>query len=201
MTQNERGSREAVLDAAEVLFAEQGHDGTSIEEIGRSAGLSRGSPGYLFGSKQGLYRAVLERATSQAESTLAPSYAAATEAGHSELSAIIEAYIDFQIEHPRLVRLLQWEALTGRLTGTLPGQVEAVDEARDFVETLVDGKGEGGDDAALLLLGIFALCSYPFAPHSAGVMAALGLDPKDEGFRLRYSDHVKRLAAALLETE
>ena len=48
MTQNERGSREAVLDAAEVLFAEQGHDGTSIEEIGRNAGLSRGSPGYLF---------------------------------------------------------------------------------------------------------------------------------------------------------
>ena len=200
MTEPAGSSRDAVLDAAEVLFAERGHDSTSIEEIGRSAGLSRGSPGYLFGSKQGLYRAVLERATSQAEATLAPVYG--DEAGsdtQSDLGSIIDAYIDFQIEHPRLVRLLQWEALTGRMTGELPRQVEAVAEAREFIGTLL-GEGESRrPESALLLLSIFALCSYPFAPHAAGVMEALGLDPGDEGFRETYSQHVKALAAAMFE--
>ncbi|MDP9362946.1 MAG: TetR/AcrR family transcriptional regulator, partial [Chloroflexota bacterium] len=55
-------SREAILDAAEALFAERGYEGASLQEIGRAAGVSRGTPGYFFGSKERLYQAVLERA-------------------------------------------------------------------------------------------------------------------------------------------
>ena len=198
MTELAKDSRDAVLDAAEALFAERGHDGTSIEEIGRSAGLSRGSPGYLFGSKQGLYRAVLERATARAEARLAPMYAFAPDGTpEGDLGSIIDAYVDFQVEHPRLVKLLQWEALTGRMTGELPGQVEAVGEAREFMENLL-----GVDASAkprLFLLSVFALCSYPFAPHAAGVMEALGFDPTDPEFRSEYTEHVKDLAQMVLE--
>jgi TetR/AcrR family transcriptional regulator len=55
-------SREALLAAAERLFAERGFEATSLTDIGAAAGLSRGTPSYFFGSKAGLYRAVLERA-------------------------------------------------------------------------------------------------------------------------------------------
>ena len=55
-------SRREILDAAESLFAERGFDGASLEEIGQTAGVSRGTPGYFFGSKEDLYRAVLDRA-------------------------------------------------------------------------------------------------------------------------------------------
>ena len=55
-------SRAAILDAAERLFAERGYDATSLTEVGAAAGVSRGTPGYFFGSKADLYRAVLYRA-------------------------------------------------------------------------------------------------------------------------------------------
>ncbi|HEU4954076.1 MAG TPA: helix-turn-helix domain-containing protein, partial [Gemmatimonadales bacterium] len=58
---NPARSRAAILDAAEKLFAEKGYDATSLSEVGAAAGVSRGTPGYFFGSKQELYDAVLER--------------------------------------------------------------------------------------------------------------------------------------------
>ena len=54
-------SREDLLDAAERLFAERGYEETSLSDVGREAGLSRAAPGYFFGSKSELHRAVLER--------------------------------------------------------------------------------------------------------------------------------------------
>ncbi|HLB20987.1 MAG TPA: helix-turn-helix domain-containing protein, partial [Solirubrobacteraceae bacterium] len=52
-------SRRALLAAATRSFAERGYDGVSMSEIGHAAGLSRGAPGYFFGSKEQLYGAVL----------------------------------------------------------------------------------------------------------------------------------------------
>ena len=47
---NATRSRAAILDAAERLFAERGYDATSLTEVGAAAGVSRGTPGYFFGS-------------------------------------------------------------------------------------------------------------------------------------------------------
>ena len=58
---NPARTRAAILDAAEQLFADQGYDATSLTEVGTAAGVSRGTPGYFFGSKADLYQAVLDR--------------------------------------------------------------------------------------------------------------------------------------------
>ena len=76
-------TRVAVLDAAERLFAARGYRGTSLEEIGREAGLSRGTPGYFFGSKQRLYGEVLDRILTRAQATLAAASARAQDASMS----------------------------------------------------------------------------------------------------------------------
>lgn len=55
-------TKEAILDAAEAAFAEQGYHGASLQQIATAAGVSRGMPSYAFGSKDGLYQAVMERA-------------------------------------------------------------------------------------------------------------------------------------------
>jgi TetR/AcrR family transcriptional regulator len=52
---------DAILDAAERLFAERGFERTTAQAIGRAVGASPGLIYYYFGSKAGLYRAVLER--------------------------------------------------------------------------------------------------------------------------------------------
>lgn len=50
-----------LLDAAEALFTEQGYSATSIEDIVRRAGVTRGALYHHFDSKATLFEAVFER--------------------------------------------------------------------------------------------------------------------------------------------
>lgn len=54
-------TRNALLDAAERLFADVGIDGASLRSITAEAGANLASVNYHFGSKEGLVRAVLSR--------------------------------------------------------------------------------------------------------------------------------------------
>lgn len=55
-------SRQRLVDAATRLFAERGYRDTSVQAIAESAGISRGSIFWHFGSKEGLLSAVAEAA-------------------------------------------------------------------------------------------------------------------------------------------
>ena len=58
---DERTTREKILDAAEMLFAEDGLHAVSVRQIAAAAGVPIGLITYHFGTKEGLYRAVFER--------------------------------------------------------------------------------------------------------------------------------------------
>src|SRR5438874_10476379 len=66
-----RATRAHVVEVATRLFAEHGYDGTSIEAVQASAGVSRGSLYHHFPGKEALFWAVLEevgaRITQQGE--------------------------------------------------------------------------------------------------------------------------------------
>lgn len=109
-------TREAVLVGAEELFAVKGYEGASLEEIGAAAGLSRGTPGYFFGSKENLYRAVRERLFARAAAVLAPAHEAVARDSASPREAIellIGAYLHFLAEDPNFVRLIRRETAEG----------------------------------------------------------------------------------------
>lgn len=53
-------TKEQILDVAERLFAEQGFAGTSLRSVVREANVNLASVHYHFGSKEGLFRAVVE---------------------------------------------------------------------------------------------------------------------------------------------
>ncbi len=55
--ENER----ALLEAAEQIFAEQGYSGATTAAIARRAGVPKANLHYYFATKEGLYRAVVER--------------------------------------------------------------------------------------------------------------------------------------------
>ena len=55
--------REKVLEAGLELFGERGYHATSIAEIGRRAGISKSVLYHYFGSKAGLYEAIVEAET------------------------------------------------------------------------------------------------------------------------------------------
>ena len=53
--------REQMLDAANDLFAERGYEEVSVEDIARSAGVTRGLVHHYFGGRKEVYIALLER--------------------------------------------------------------------------------------------------------------------------------------------
>ena len=65
-----------LIDAARVLFAARGYEGTSVRDIVQQAGTNLNSINYYFGGKQCLYTEVLKReharAAADAERRLAP---------------------------------------------------------------------------------------------------------------------------------
>lgn len=57
---NRKALEQRILDAAEVVFAEQGFSGASLEAIAERAGLSKQNMLYYFPSKESLYQNVLK---------------------------------------------------------------------------------------------------------------------------------------------
>ena len=190
---NPARSREAILDAGEALFAENGYEGTSLSDVGTLAGVSRGTPGYFFGSKAELYRAVLERCFGEVlDAVRAGRARALASAAEPEavLAGAVSDYFDFLAARPNFVRLIEWEALAG---GTqleeIPPHVAAAQEALSALrDELAMGPGMS-QDAAHLLLSIIGLCWFPLA-HANTVLRALGIDPEDPAFLEQRKRHV-----------
>ena len=55
-----RATRARILDSARTLFAAHGYHGTTLEDVGRDAGVAADTVLHSFGSKKGLLRAVLD---------------------------------------------------------------------------------------------------------------------------------------------
>ncbi|QNG43462.1 TetR/AcrR family transcriptional regulator [Sphingobium yanoikuyae] len=53
-------SRGNILAAARSLFAQKGYDATSLDEIARDAGFTKGAVYYFFGSKEALFLSLLD---------------------------------------------------------------------------------------------------------------------------------------------
>lgn len=61
MTSSRPSTRNTILNAAEKLFAQQGHDNTSMRQITAAANANLSAVNYHFGSKDGLVHAVFQR--------------------------------------------------------------------------------------------------------------------------------------------
>jgi len=57
---NSAATREAILEAAERIFGDEGLEGARTDAIAKAAGVNKALLYYYFRSKEGLYRAVLE---------------------------------------------------------------------------------------------------------------------------------------------
>ena len=56
MSEDKHETKQRLLDAAEVLFAEKGFDGVSIRELAAAADVNVAAVNYHFQGKQNLYR-------------------------------------------------------------------------------------------------------------------------------------------------
>lgn len=115
-------TREAILNAAETLFAQHGFAGTSVDAISVEAGHTKSLIFQYFGDKLNLYTEVLRRAHGEANELRARVFAPLLEQTSpplnvSQFRAFLETAIgelfDHLVEHPRLMHMLLWEMAEG----------------------------------------------------------------------------------------
>ena len=119
-THNAEGAREAILNAAEQVFAQHGFDGARVDAIAQAAGYNKSLIFQYFGDKLGLYAEVIRRADDQTR-VLQTEVLAALSAGDMTrpetlarlLREFVGWYFDYLVAHPQILRIYNWEMAEG----------------------------------------------------------------------------------------
>lgn len=117
-------AREAILEAAEEVFAREGFDGARIDTIAAESGYNKSLIFHYFTDKEGLYRAVMRRLKVQMNSEMLEPMTTFIESSDEItthrvrlfLEMAIGFYLDYMTRHPRSLRIMAWEAAEGWIT-------------------------------------------------------------------------------------
>jgi len=138
---NAEGAREAILNAAESVFAEHGFDGARVDAIAEAAGYNKSLLFQYFGDKIGLYEAATRRADKEITELemrmLAPFLEDETIASDAQrfktfLETMIRGIFDYLLNHPRLTRIILWEQAEGWQTFSKFLTRDDIEEADQF---------------------------------------------------------------------
>ena len=144
-------TRGLLLEAAAREFSEHGFAGARVDRIAEEAGVNKERIYSYFGSKDGLFAAVLEDClTGIVEAVPIEG------SGVAAVTDYVARLFDYHREHPRFARLMLWEGLER-------GEPAAAQRRGEFssrkVEALCAALPQlASDDARELLLTIVTLC-------------------------------------------
>ena len=133
-------TREAILAAAEAVFAEHGFDGARIDTIAEVSGYNKTLIFRYFGDKLGLYAEVLkrvDRGINELQARFVPGLKDETIVSDAQkvrnfLEIGVGALFDYLLEHPRFVRMLTWEMAEGWQTYAKITQLLKIDDINQF---------------------------------------------------------------------
>jgi len=177
-----RKAREAILDAACIVFSRHPYNAASIRMIAREARLGHALIGYYFPTKADLFRAVAARIC---DDLVTENERWIAEVRRMELREGFERYvrhfIDFSRQKPWVLRIIMLN-IAGERVGAIPGQdifIEAIEGIRRmFVTTMkltasMEEVGRFSDSFNALVL------YYLGAPESAAWLIRMDPDGPD----------------------
>ncbi len=129
-------AREAILEAAENVFAREGFDGARIDTIAAESGYNKSLIFHYFNDKEGLYISIIKRMKIRMRAELLEPLTAFIQSSDEMneervrlfLEMAIGSYLDFLTRHPRNMRMIAWEAAEGWHTymgGPIDNEVQA----------------------------------------------------------------------------
>jgi len=101
--------REALLDAAAVMFAAKGYDGTSIRDIAGAVGMLSGSMYYHFKSKEDLLLAVYRKGVARFEEAIAEALCQTTNEPWQAIEAACAAHLSTLLDGGDYARIVSPE--------------------------------------------------------------------------------------------
>jgi AcrR family transcriptional regulator len=187
-----------ILEAAEEEFAAKGFDGVRLAAIARAADVPQALIHHYFADKEGLYRAVLERALKAIADVgwrildeMAPprKRVKAKRFEKAELEGLIEALVGmlvgFYATHARVLRILRHEAMRG---GPLAGDLvrthvkpQLDDVVARFEAMRASGEVRADVDARQLCISTVAMACFPYI-EEAFLDAVWSVDPQSPAF-------------------
>ncbi len=192
-TREARGhdTRAALLAAGRAAFSRGGFDGVSVRDITRDAGVNLGAVTYHFGSKRGLYVAVLVDGLTPMVDRMGRA-AASPGKPMERLETVVEELFDYLAENPDLPRLMLQEVAAGKRP---PAELVALLQRNaGYVAAIV---AEGATDGTIrpghpLLTAISVVAQPIYMTVMSSLLREVGgVDLSDPAVRATVARHVK----------
>lgn len=105
MTSSPVRSHDRILNSARELFSERGYDATSVREICEAAGITKPTLYHFYGSKEGVYRTIVEGALERFRADMMRALSGEGTL-RDQLSRMARAYVEAAVRDPELARFL-----------------------------------------------------------------------------------------------
>jgi TetR/AcrR family transcriptional regulator len=192
-------SRARILAVAREEFASRGFKAARLQDIAERAGLTHPTLLYHFGSKEGLYSAVIGEAVDDWAATTNRVRSTGLH-GFDQVEALIVAGLEFFAGHLDFVVIVRREAIegAGRLEEAIAAHMRPfLDDAVAFLEREVEaGRLRPHDPIELMQLCYGAMLTYFSDARFRARL--LGDDPLGEAARTRFQNTLTTLLRAAL---
>jgi TetR/AcrR family transcriptional regulator len=194
-------TRGAILVEAKHCFAQNGYDGTSLNDIAAGVGIRRASLLHHFHSKEAIYQAVCERAVADWAECIDEAVRGPVGEGWNYVDQVLTAAVRWFALNPDFVRLVRHESLAAE---DRPGFDLGV-AVRPWFERAVNhfdremgaGRFRKHDPEQLLISGYGAVLNYFSDVHF--LESLLGRDPMTEEAIEARIEAVREFFRAALE--
>ena len=190
-------TRTRILDRAERLFSRRGYRGVSLRELSRACGVQPFTIQHHFGSKPGLYQAVLSRWDEEILARVGAVVSSQADLA-TTVEKVVEELFDFFLEKRG------WVALSVRATlgeGLAKGVSLKEQSWVQFIDrTLADQQlGPSQHDLGLLLITVEGILHHHIL-STAHYKKLFGRDLSDPRIRERTKQHLQRVILSLVES-
>jgi AcrR family transcriptional regulator len=142
-----RATRDQLIEVATRLFAENGYEGTSIEAVLASAGVSRGALYHHFAGKEALFEAVFQAVSERITADLSATVRDSTSAADALRTAAL-AWVGLAgdpviqrimlVDAPSVLGWDRWRAADdGRTLGAMRAMLQAISDSGSLPPALV----------------------------------------------------------------
>lgn len=197
-------TRKSILSSALIEFSTKGYAGARVDEIARSAGVSKPMIYEYFGDKDAIYAAALREAYVQIREG-----ENALDLGGLSPKAAIEALVEFTMEHfrknPWFISMLNTENLQGGDT------IREIHDASDIQSTLIGeideilkrgqdaGEFRENIDPVELYIFIASLCYFPIS--NVHTLRAVFKCPIDDAWLKRRGQESAEMVVKFLQKD